>query len=172
MWDVSNITEPDSGSDWKRARSVDLPAAQSLYNQIVPPLLHPIEALPEDSRGWLCSEGARSYISVMRGMAGVVLTPLIHPEETDVSKKFSALIHQLPEHGRLPIYTRVRSYQAWLEPVLEDLGARAANRQAVMVKHLARMLKNEQALPAKQAGAVTVQPSHFHQIKKKAGKVQ
>jgi hypothetical protein len=42
----------------------------------------------------------------------------------------------------------VRSYQAWLEPALEELGGKASQRQAVMVKHLARMIKDEQAVAA------------------------
>ena len=45
MWDVSEVTEPDSRSDWTRVRSVDLPAVQSLYHQIVPPLLQPMPRL-------------------------------------------------------------------------------------------------------------------------------
>jgi hypothetical protein len=53
----------------------------------------------------------------------------------------------------------VRSYQAWLEPVLADLGARAGERQAVMVKHLARLIKDEQTLRAAQPTGVSVQPS-------------
>lgn len=42
MWNVSEITEAGSGSDWTRVRSVHLPSVQSLYHQIVPPLLHPL----------------------------------------------------------------------------------------------------------------------------------
>jgi len=70
------------------------------------------------------------------------------------------------------VYLCVRSYQAWLEPVLEDLGAHAAaQRQAVMVKHLARFLKAEQAVRAKQPAGVTVQPSRIDHLKNKAGKL-
>ena len=58
----------------------------------------------------------------------------------------------------------VRSYQAWLEPVLEDLGAKAADRQAIMVKHLARLVKEEQAVMAKQPAGVTVQPSRMSRM--------
>ena len=38
MWDVSDVINADSGSDWTRVRSVNVPAVQSLYHQIVPPL--------------------------------------------------------------------------------------------------------------------------------------
>jgi hypothetical protein len=40
----------------------------------------------------------------------------------------------------------VRSYQAWLEKALEDLGAEAGSRQAVMVRRMAKSVKVEQAV--------------------------
>ena len=77
--------------------------------------------------------------------------------------KLSALLKCLPErHGR-KVYLCVRSYQAWLEPVLADLGALATERQAVMVKHLARLVKEEQTVPAVPSG-VSVQPSRIGRI--------
>jgi hypothetical protein len=61
----------------------------------------------------------------------------------------------------------VRSYEAWLEPVLEDLGAKSAARQAVMVKHLTRLVKDEQTVRANQPVGVTVQPSRVSRIGEK-----
>jgi hypothetical protein len=81
---------------------------------------------------------------------GIVLTPLIHPEATDVSEKLSSLISHLPDRRNRPVYICVRSYQAWIEPVLADLGAKAAERQAVMVKHLARLVKDAAVARASQ----------------------
>ena len=159
IWEISKITGSASSSDWRRVSSVQWPAVQSLYNQIVPPLLQPIESLPKEAGGLMCNEGARCYVSMERGNLGLVLTPLIHPEAADVSEKIAALADRFPNTNHRPIYLRVRSYQAWLEPVLEDLGAHAANRQAVMVKHLARMIKSEQPVLAKQPGAATMQPT-------------
>ena len=175
MWNVSEIMESNSSSRaertakteveaWMRVRSVNLPAVQSLYHQIVPPLLHPIEPQPRNAIGWMCNEGAKCYVSVAYGAYGIVLKPLIHPEATDVSVKLSALINNLPDRRNRPVYVCVRSYQAWLEPVLEDLGAQALPRQAVMVKHLARLVKAEQ--PARVVPAtVTAQPSQVSRIK-------
>jgi hypothetical protein len=158
MWNVSEITEADSGSDWTRVKSVHLPSVQSLYHQIVPPLLHPFEPQPKFPTGWICNEGVKCYVSMAHGVYGIVLTPLIHPEATDVSAKLASLISNLPDRRNRPVYLCVRSYQAWLEPVLADLGAQGADRQAVMVKHLARLLKEEQTVPAVPSGA-RVQPS-------------
>ena len=163
MWNVSEITEAGSGSDWTRVKSVHLPSAQSLYHQIVPPLLHPFEPQPKFPTGWICNEGVKCYVSMVHGVYGIVLTPLIHPEATDVSIKLASLINNLPDRRNRPVYLCVRSYQAWLEPVLADLGAQGADRQAVMVKHLARLVKEEQTVPVVPSGA-RVQPSQVSRV--------
>ncbi len=122
---------------------------QNLYHQIVPPLLQPVEPQPQDgSMGWMCNEGVKCYVSASQGVYGIVLAPLIHPEATDVSSKLASLITSLPDRRNRPVYVCVRSYQAWLEPVLADLGAQGANRQAVMVKHLAHLVKDAQTVSA------------------------
>lgn len=160
MWDVSGVAEQASteGEAWSRVRSIHLPAVHGLYHQIVPPLLHPVESQPKTPIGWLSNDGAKCYISVTHGAYGIVLTPLIHPEAMEVGTKLAALISHLPDRRNRPVYVCVRSYQAWLEPVLADLGARPGQRQAVMVKHLARLVKEQQTVPAVPTG-VTIQPS-------------
>jgi len=158
IWEISDTTESSSSFEWSRVRSIHLPAVQSLFHQIVPPLLHPIEPQPKTPIGWISNDGAKCYVSVTHGVYGIVLTPLIHPEAKDVNAKLAALISNLPDRRDRPVYVCVRSYQAWLEPVLADLGAKAAARQAVMVKHLAHLVKEAQTSPTVPAG-VTVQPS-------------
>ena len=173
LWDVSRIEKtvpnppganPRVESEWRRTQSVDLPAVQNLHYQIVPPLLHPVEPAPNRSLGFVCSEQLKCYASVTAGMYGVVLTPFIHPDEHNVSEKIAALVANLPDRRGRKIYLCVRSYQAWLEPVLEDLGAQALPRQAVMVKHLARLVKAGQPARAVPSN-VTVQPSRVSRIK-------
>jgi hypothetical protein len=164
MWDISNLnTAVHQSKDWKRVRSVQRPAVQSLYFQIVPPLLHPIEPLSNQSRGLICDGELNCYVSIASGAYGIVLTPLIHPEVNRVGDKLFSLLNCLPERRGRPLYLCVRSYQAWLEPVLADLGALAAQRQAVMVKHLARLVKEEQTVPAVPS-RVSVQPSQIGRI--------
>ena len=165
MWEISGETESTASLDWTRVRSIHLPAVQSLFHQIVPPLLHPIEPQPKTPIGWISSDGAKCYVSVTHGTYGIVLTPLIHPEATEVSEKLSALISNLPDRRNRPVYICVRSYQAWLEPVLADLGAKAAARQAVMVKHLARLVKEAQTASGVPSG-VTVQPSRVSHVER------
>ncbi len=153
--------------DWQRVNSINIASVQSLYHQIVPPLLQPVERPPKEPTGFICSEGLRAHVGVNTGMMGVVLFPLIHPEATEVSSKLASLISNLPNRGGRPVYVCVRSYQAWLEPVLEDLGARAGERQAIMVKHLARLIKDEQRVLAKQPANVSVEPSRMTRAEEK-----
>jgi hypothetical protein len=166
MWDVSQITESGSDVVWTRVKSVDLQSLQNLYHQIVPPLLQPVEPQPRDSLGWMCNEGVKCYVSMSHGVYGIVLAPLIHPEATDVGAKLASLVANLPDRRNRPVYICVRSYQAWLEPVLADLGAQGADRQAVMVKHLARLVKDAQTVTAVPSG-VSVQPSRVSQAEGK-----
>jgi hypothetical protein len=143
-------------------RSVDLPAAQNLHYQIVPQLLHPIEPAPKRPDGFIHAE-VRCFASVSYGVYGIVLTPLILPDEGDVSGKIVSLVSSLSDRNGRPVYLNVRSYQAWLEPVLEDLGAKASQRQAVMVKHLARLVKDGQPARVVPANA-GVQPTQMSRI--------
>src|SRR5512142_23049 len=174
IWDVTPLSAPSNGHDhngngngknhWRRVESVHLPAVQNLYHQIVPGLLQAIEPSPKQPVGLIFDEAVRAHVTVSTGMVGIVLSPLIHPDATDVGPRLASLIGTLPNRGGRPVYVCVRSYQAWLEPVLEDLGAKAADRQAIMVKHLARIVKDEQAVLAKQPANVSVQPSNMSRM--------
>jgi hypothetical protein len=165
MWDVSELNgASDAPKGWIRARSVNRPALQSLYHQIVPQLMHPVEPLPKRARGLICNvDDVKCYVNLSTGAQGIVLTPLIHPEVTDVDVKLISLLKCIPERRGRPVYLCVRSYQTWLEPALEDLGAQSAPRQAVMVKHIARLIKDPQTVPAVPSG-VSVQPSRVSRL--------
>src|SRR6185503_8484211 len=172
MWEIKEVTELNSYSQdgqtgkpevWTRAWSVHLAAIHSLYHQIVPPLLQPVEPQPKSSIGWISNDGAKCYVGVTHGVYGIVLMPLIHPEARDVGAKLATLISTLPDRKNRPVYVCVRSYQAWLEPVLADLGAQSGQRQAVMVKHLARLVRESPTVPAV-ASRATVQPSQTSRV--------
>ncbi len=166
MWDMSNLAARGPSQRWTRMRPVDLPAVQNLHYQIVPPLLQPVEPAPKHAQGMICADGMKCYVNALSGANGIVLTPFIHPEAVDVGAKLAEVVTGMPARRSRPVYLCVRSYQAWLEPVLEDLGATASERQAVMVKHLARLVKGEQTVPAVPAG-VSVQPSRVSRIEGK-----
>lgn len=166
MWDLSELDSSLDVTNWTRARSVNRPALQSLYHQIVPQLMHPVEPLSKSARGLICDGDVKCYVSLASGAQGIVMTPLIHPEAKNVSEKLISLLNCIPNRRGRPVYLCVRSYQTWLEPALEDLGATAAPRQAVMVKHLARLIKEEQTAPAVPSG-VSVQPSRVSRLRYK-----
>jgi hypothetical protein len=158
MWDVSELNPVKAAQNWTRARSVNRHALLSLYHQIVPQFIQPVEPLAKNVHGLICDGDIKCYVTLSAGVHGIVISPLIHPEATNVDEKLSSLLNCLPNRRGRPVYLCVRSYQAWLEHALEDLGARPAPRQAVMVKHLARLVKDEQTVPAV-ASRVSVQPS-------------
>lgn len=161
VWDASQIQITESGSNvgWRRVKSIDLPAIQRMHYQIVPQLLHLVDPASRLPNGFIHTDG-HCFASVSYGVYGVVLTPWILPDEGDVSNKIVSLVSSLPDRRGRPVYLNVRSYQAWLEPVLEDLGAKAAPRQAVMVKYLARLVK--EGVPARVVPSnVRVQPSQI-----------
>ena len=164
VWDVSLLekTVSGNGGGWKRMQSIDLPAVQSLHYQIVPQLLQPVEPAPKRMIGFVHQE-LKCFANITSGIYGIVLTPLIHPDEEGVSEKIASLVTSLPDRRGRPVYLNVRSYQAWLEPVLADLGAKASARQAVMVKHLARLVTNGQAARVVPAN-VGVQPSRISRM--------
>jgi hypothetical protein len=147
IWDVSHVAPGNLAERWTRAQSVDIPAIQSLYYQVVPALLQPVQQTPKRAAGFISTDEVKCYVSLARGSHGMMLTPFIHPETRDVAKKLANLLSHLSGRGSQPVYFCVRSYQAWLEPALEDLGGKASSRQAVMVKHLAHLVKEEQPAP-------------------------
>jgi hypothetical protein len=53
----------------------------------------------------------------------------------------------------------VRSYQAWLESVLEDLGAQPGPRQAVMVRRLVKTIKDLQPVSVMEKALAKVKPA-------------
>ncbi|MBI3168783.1 MAG: hypothetical protein HYZ22_09915 [Chloroflexi bacterium] len=164
VWDASQIqkTESSLGREWKRVKSIDLPAVQRMHYQIVPQLLHPVDPAPRLPNGFIHSD-ERCFANVSYGVYGVVLTPWILPDEEDVSGKIVSLLASLPDRRGRPVYLNVRSYQAWLEPVLADLGAKASPRQAVMVKYLARLVK--EGVPARVVPSnARVQPTQISRM--------
>lgn len=148
IWDVSHVTPGAPAERWAQAQSVDLTAIQSLYYQIIPALLQPVEQSPRQAAGLISTDGIKCYVQLARGSRGILLTPFIHPETTDVAERLASLLNHIPSRGSRPVYLCVRSYQAWLEPALQDLGGKPSERQAVLVKHLARIIKNEQPVGA------------------------
>ena len=134
---------------WRHVAETDWPAVQTLYGQIIPALLHPVEALPKQIMGMVCSQGSlQAYVAVKSGPKGIWIQPIVPPDSDCVSEQLAGLTQSVSDWRERDIYVCVRSYQAWLESVLEDLGAQAGPRQAVMVRRLAKLQKVEEKISA------------------------
>jgi hypothetical protein len=150
IWKLPASDPADEKDLWRPVVETDWPAVQSLYGQIVPALLHPVEALPRQVMGLVCRpEGnLQAYVVVNSGSKGIWIQPFVPPESDCISEQLAGLTYAMSGGRNRPIYVCVRSYQAWLESVLEDLGAQAGPRQAVMVRRLAKVLKVEEKISA------------------------
>jgi hypothetical protein len=146
VWKLPKLEKPDEDSSWREAEEADWPAVQSLHGQIVPALIQPVDALPKQASGLVCRpEGnLQAYVAVNSGPIGVWIQPLVPPDSGCGPERLAGLSGR----GSRPVYICVRSYQAWLETVLEDLGAEAGPRQAVMVRRLAKLQKAEEKVSA------------------------
>ena len=149
IWKLPASGQAGNKDIWRQAAETDWPAVQSLYGQIVPALLHPVEVLPKQVMGLVCSEGnLQAYVAVNSGPKGVWIQPIVPPDSDCVSEQLAGLTNAVSDWRDKPIYVCVRSYQAWLESVLEDLGAEAGQGQAVMVRRLAKLQKVEEKVSA------------------------
>jgi len=127
---------------WQAAAGVDEISIHSLYQSLVPPLVQGAEGLPNRRPGGLVfrqDNNVLAYVEDVYGPEGIFLQPLIHPDVKNIDTLLSALVRQMPSLLGRPVYLAMRSYQAWLQSSLEQLGAQVAPRQALMVKHLAHI---------------------------------
>jgi hypothetical protein len=64
------------------------------------------------------------------------------------------LLNKIPDRRSRPVYICVRSYQAWLELAVDELGGKAGPRQAVMVRQLVipQRVEHMFAIPALEGG--------------------
>jgi len=148
VWKLPKLTASVQGNSWHMAEETDWPAIQSLHGQIVPALIQPVDALPQPASGLVCKVGGmlQAYVSIDAGVQGIWFQPLIPPDAGCRPEHLSGLATTGMEGDDRPVYICVRSYQAWLETSLEELGAEAGPRQAVMVKRLATTIKETQTV--------------------------
>jgi hypothetical protein len=146
IWKLPKAEEPDGLGTWREVQENDWPAIQALHGQIIPALIQPVDSLPKQAAGMVCRpEGIlQAYAAIDRGPAGVWVQPLVPPDSGCGPDRLAGLAGL----GNRPVYVCVRSYQAWLETMLDDMGATAGPRQAVMVRRLAKLQKVEEKVSA------------------------
>jgi hypothetical protein len=168
IWQLTKqVPEGTSISGWRGATEQDVIAIRSLYSNLVPGLVQQAEPFStKHPRGLVFRDGDEllAYVELKYGHRGIWAQPFVHPDAEHVAAHFFELIQGLPYRRSRPIYLCVRSYQAWLEPAIENLGAEAGPRQAVMVKHLAIAQKvlRTFAIPALEGGHPEISAPFAH----------
>jgi len=140
IWQLKGEVSDQGGStSWRVATGRDVVGVRSLYYNLVPGLVQQVEPFPADRLNGLVyrkEDEILGYVELKYGHRGIWAQPFVHPDAEEVADHLPAMIKHIPARRGRPVYLCVRSYQAWLETAIEDLGAEASPRQAVMVKHL------------------------------------
>jgi hypothetical protein len=141
IWQLTGAPKGDPlATLWRAGSSRDSLRVRALYNDLVPGLVQQVEPPPANRpRGLVYLENGEllAYIEIRYGPRGIWAQPFIHPDAEKVTARLVDLMRNLPYRRGRPVYFCVRSYQSWLESAIEELGAEAGPRQAVMVKRLA-----------------------------------
>jgi hypothetical protein len=142
---------------WRTAISQDEIPIRSLYNNLVPALVQQVEPLAtQRPKGMVYYDTGDliSFVELKYGSRGIWAQPFVHPDAQDMGQHFIDFLNQIPNRRSRPVYLCVRSYQSWLETAIEDLGAEAGPRQAVMAKQLVGQQKAARAfaIPALEGG--------------------
>lgn len=161
IWKMNEAQAPAQEVPWNGPQDSDLIAIQGLHNQIVPAILQVIEPMPRHASGLVCRQDGeiQATVNLAYGPAGIWAQPLIHPEAPCLAEWLTGMLASIPNRRNRPVYVCVRSYQAWLESMLEELGASAGERQAVMVRHLSVRKFAEEALPTKPVESAWAKPA-------------
>lgn len=119
----------------------DLGAIHALYNTIVPRLVQPVAAPPDESTGYVYRREGRvqGYVAVTLGKTGAFIMPMLHPDilYRDAKSILAGVLAKIGRAERLPVTICVRRYQDWLEDALTELGFVPCQPQALMVRHIA-----------------------------------
>jgi hypothetical protein len=127
------------GGSWQAVASLDEVAVRNLFQLVSPPLVQTAEPLPSGlPKGYLV-RGRRgdltAFARAISGPRGVFLLPIFHPAAENIPDLLRSLRACFPSTSK-PIYLAARSHQAWLEPILEDLGAEQVRRCSQLVRYL------------------------------------
>jgi len=118
----------------------DEPIVRSLYQTLVPPLVQASEVYSGADIPRLIYRNANgeivAFVESLSGPKGIYLKPIIHPAVEKADELLAGLTGIFQELGK-PVYLQMRSYQAWITPALENLGASSTVHFALLVRHLA-----------------------------------
>jgi hypothetical protein len=126
-------------SNWHVATDRDGIPVRTLYNNLVPGMVQQIEPFPTlRPHGMVCYHQGEliGYVEIKNGHRGIWAQPFFHPDAQDSAGILAGFLGLIASRWFRPIYICIRSYQSWLEPAIEEIGAIVSPRQAVMVRQL------------------------------------
>ncbi len=134
--------DPVLPQGWRTWRKEDINAMRGLYQTLVPPLIQAVEPISRRETEGLVYYDAKgtmqAYADLSYGPVGVWVLPVIHPQINEpMGDLLKQLILDIPKVNKKPIFIASRSYQPWVESVLEDIAIESSPEQAVMVRYLA-----------------------------------
>ncbi|MEW6715971.1 MAG: hypothetical protein AB1345_00480 [Chloroflexota bacterium] len=158
LWKLSDSYPTESCEPcWRPATDDHMTNIRQLIADLVPGMVKQIELQPESpSNGWVIRKDNEllAYVNLRYGPRGILAQPYIHPEADLECSHLSNLFSTIPNPLNRPVYISARSYQAWLDPMLEDINAEPGPLQAVIVKRLAATIPVRQpiSLPSLEDG--------------------
>jgi hypothetical protein len=158
IWQLTGFPDGDSRlGTWRSAISPDEIPIRSLYNNLVPAMVQQVEPLStQRPKGMVYYDHGDliAFVELKYGRRGIWAQPFVHPDAQDMAQHFIDFLSRVPNRRSRPVYICVRSYQSWLETAIEDLGAEAGPRQAVMAKQFVSQQKASRAfaIPALEGG--------------------
>jgi hypothetical protein len=166
---IWRLNQPPKGklgkSPWRLITPIDEIGVRKLYGAMVPALVQQVEPAPWGRlRGYVYYEEGEmlAFVDVIRGPRGLWAQPFIHPELENVDLRLSQLLEGLSPRKNRPLYFCLRSYQAWLSVVMEEIQAEPGVSQAVMVRRLAASVKKAALSPIPQINSGTEPTTSFY----------
>ncbi len=147
---------------WRSMSDGDTAAVQALYHSLVPPLVQQIEPPPSRDRGGLLhwdQDELNAYLQIQRGPLGTWVQPFFRPSVDNAEAPLSSLLRQFRIDRHRPLYLCVRSYHGSLNGLLERLGFKAWQDQAVMVKHLVAKVRKPVLSPLRAIEGTRPEPT-------------
>ena len=141
IWRIPATTDKSlqAAGRWRDFNEMDYFYIQSLVQSLVPPMVQRVEGFAHNQiQGLVYLERGERYalVDCQYGLQGIFLQPYIHPEVENLKAVFQELMHDLPAVFDRPVYLAVRSYQAWLEHDLAEMGAVSSGMRILLVKHI------------------------------------
>lgn len=147
---------------WRHEGAGDEIAVAMLYANLVPALVQQVEPPPHrNGRGWVHGQQSEilAYLSTDRGPLGTWVQPYLHPAVDSVDDLLQSFFSTIPRRPGRPVYIVVRSYQGWLNDILERLGLQPVCDQAVMVRRLVVPVRQPAVAAERAPAGVTIKPT-------------